>query len=274
MAASDVLDLPADLTSLSPQAVRPYIRSGRLTWKTAGLAPGHLQGNLVILPASVALDFARFCQRNPKPCPLVGVSDTGDPMLRTLGADIDVRTDVPSYNVYRDGELAGQPTDIKDLWTEDSVTFVLGCSYSFERALEMEGVPLRHFETGDVLSMYRTNIECTPAGPFRGTMVTSMRPMPIADAIRAVEITARFPMTHGTPMHLGDPAQIGVADLMKPDWGDPPTIYEGEIPVFWACGVTPQNVIQEAKLPLVITHTPGCTLITDLPSGDIRPRGC
>lgn len=272
MALQDVLNLPSDLTALSPQALRPHIRAGRIDWQTAGLAPGYLQGNLAILPASAALDFARFCQRNPKPCPLVGVSDTGDPLLRTLGADIDIRTDVPSYNVYRDGELSEQIPDIEDLWGEDSVAFVLGCSFSFEAALLAEGLPLRHVETGTTVPMYRTNIECIPAGPFAGGMVTSMRPMTPADAIRAVEITARFPMTHGTPVHLGDPAAIGIADIMQPDWGDPPVIHEGEIPVFWACGVTPQNVLQAAKLPLVITHTPGCMLITDLPSGDIRAR--
>lgn len=272
MATSNVVELPKDLAGLAPQALRPHIRAGRVTWQTAGLASGYLQGNLAILPAAVALDFARFCQRNPKPCPLVGVSDTGDPMLRTLGADIDIRTDVPSYNVYRDGELADKVTDISGLWSEDSVAFVLGCSFSFEAALMAEGVPLRHVETGRTVPMYRTNLECIPAGPFRGTTVTSMRPMPVADAIRAVEITARFPMTHGTPVHLGDPSAIGIADIMRPDWGDPPTIREGEIPVFWACGVTPQNVIQEARLPLVVTHTPGCMLITDLPSGDIRAR--
>lgn len=272
MAMQDVIDLPKDLSSLSPQALRPHIRAGRVTGQTAGLAPGYLQGNLAILPASAALDFARFCQRNPKPCPLVGVSDTGDPMLRTLGADIDIRTDVPSYNIYRDGELSGQATDIKDLWTADSVAFVLGCSFSFEAALQAEGVPLRHVETNTTVPMYRTDIDCVPAGPFRGTMVTSMRPMSTADAIRAVEITARFPMTHGTPVHIGDPAAIGIDDVMRPDWGDPPTIHAGEVPVFWACGVTPQNVIQAAKLPQVITHTPGCMLIADLPSGDIRAR--
>ena len=272
MARQNVVELPNDLCALSPQALRPHIRAGRVHWQTAGLAPGFLQGNLAILPASAALDFARFCQRNPKPCPLVGVSDTGDPMLRTLGADIDIRTDVPSYSIYRDGELAGRTTDILDLWADDSVAFVLGCSYSFEMALQLDGVPLRHYETGDLVPMYRTNIECVPAGPFRGTVVTSMRPMSTADAIRAVEITARFPMTHGTPIHLGDPAAIGIADIMQPDWGDPPTLYDGEIPVFWACGVTPQNVIQQARLPLVITHTPGHMLITDLPSGDIRAR--
>lgn len=272
MSTADVAELPTDLAALSPRALRPHIRAGRVTWQTAGLAPGFLQGNLAILPASAALDFARFCQRNPKPCPLVGASDTGDPMLRTLGEDIDVRTDVPSYNIYRDGVLADQATDIRGLWAEDSVAFVLGCSFSFEAALQAEGIPLRHVETDTTVPMYRTNIDCVPAGPFRGCMVTSMRPMSSRDAIRAVEITARFPMTHGTPVHLGDPAAIGIADVMRPDWGDPPKISNGEIPVFWACGVTPQNVIQDAKLPLVITHTPGCMLISDLPSGDLRAR--
>lgn len=258
------------LAHAAPHEVRRDIRSGRFTGQTAGLALGRLQGNLAILPADLALDFARFCQRNPKPCPLVGVSDTGDPMLRTLGADIDIRTDVPRYNVYRHGELDDQVSDIRNLWRDDFVAFVLGCSFSFEAALLADGVPLRHIDNGRIVSMYRTNIDCVPAGPFRGPMVVSMRPLTPADAIRAVEVTARFPMTHGTPVHLGDPAGIGIADIDTPDWGDVTDFEPGEIPVFWACGVTPQSVIREARVPVCITHTPGSMLITDLPSTGIR----
>jgi len=258
-----------DMAHAEPRQVRQHIRSGQFCGQTAGLSLGYLQGNLAILPADLALDFARFCQRNPKPCPLVGVSDTGDPILRTLGEDIDIRSDVPSYNIYRNGELTDQVTDIARLWRDDLVAFVLGCSFSFEEALLAEGVPLRHIETGKTVSMYKTNIDCVPAGPFHGPMVVSMRPLTPADAVRAVEVTARFPMTHGTPVHLGDPAAIGVADIGQPDWGDPTDFETGEIPVFWACGVTPQNVIREAKVPLCITHTPGSMLITDLPSNNI-----
>jgi uncharacterized protein YcsI (UPF0317 family) len=263
-------DLHEELRRSEQPAVRAAIREGRFRGQTGGLAAGYLQGNLAILPADLALDFARFCQRNPKPCPLVGVSDTGDPMLRTLGADIDIRTDVPNYNVYRDGALAEQRADIADLWREDSVAFVLGCSFSFEEALQDAEVPLRHVETNRTVPMYRTNIACLPAGPFNGNTVVSMRPMSPEDAIRAVEVTARFPMTHGTPLHMGDPAGVGIADIASPDWGDQVEIHSGEIPVFWACGVTPQNVVLEAGLPLCITHTPGSMLITDLPGNNIK----
>jgi uncharacterized protein YcsI (UPF0317 family) len=255
------------MATAEPAEVRRRIRRGEISGQTGGMALGRMQGNLAILPADLAQDFSRFCQRNPKPCPLVGVSDTGDPMLPTLGEDIDIRSDVPSYNVYRHGELADTVTDIGALWREDFVAFVLGCSFSFEEALLADGVPLRHIETGELVSMYRSNIDTVPAGPFSGPVVVSMRPMRPADAIRAVEITARFPMMHGTPVHLGDPGQIGIADLARPDWGDPPDIRDDEIPVFWACGVTPQAALRAAKPEICITHKPGSMLITDLPSG-------
>jgi uncharacterized protein YcsI (UPF0317 family) len=245
---------------------RMRIRAGRYSGQTAGLAPGYLQGNLAILPGDLALDFARYCQRNPKPCPLVGVSDSGNPMLTTLGADIDIRTDVPRYNVYRDGELADQPSDVIDLWRGDFVAFILGCSFSFEQALLDNGVPLRHIETGATVAMYITNIATAPAGPFEGPMVVSMRPLRPADAIRAVEVTSRFPAAHGVPIHLGDPGEIGIGDLNRPDWGDVPDIRDGEMPVFWACGVTPQVAIRAARPSVCITHKPGSMLITDLPS--------
>ncbi len=256
-----------DLADASAAHVRGLIRKGEITGQTGGMALGQMQGNLAILPADLALDFARYCQRNPKPCPLVGVSDTGDPMLPTLGVDIDIRSDVSSYNIYRDGALADSVNDISDLWRDDLVTFVLGCSFSFEEALLADGVPLRHLEADYLVPMYRSNIATTPAGPFAGPVVVSMRPMPVSEAIRAVEVTARFPMMHGTPVHMGDPAGIGIADIDNPDWGDVPEIRAGEIPVFWACGVTPQAAVQAAKPALCITHTPGSMLITDLPSG-------
>lgn len=251
-------------------AARRLIRSGRHTGHTAGMALGRLQGNVVILPRDYALHFANYCHRNPKPCPLVGMSDPGDPSLPTLGADIDIRTDVPRYNVYRDGELREQVTDLADLWTDDLVTFVLGCSFSFEEALLDAGIPLRHIDENLTVSMYRTSIETTPSGPFRGGMVVSMRPMTPANAIRAVEITSRQPAAHGAPVHLGSPRQIGIADLGAPDWGDAQDIRGDEIPVFWACGVTPQNAVREARPPLCITHTPGSMLITDRRSRDFR----
>ena len=266
MAMRDLDDQLNHLADASPAHVRDLIRQGEITGQTGGMALGFMQGNLAILPGDLALDFARYCQRNPKPCPLVGVSDTGDPILRTLGEDIDIRSDISSYNIYRDGELADTVTDITDLWRDDLVAFVLGCSFSFEEALLADGVPLRHLEQGYTVPMYRSNIETTPAGPFHGPNVVSMRPMSMVEAIQAVEVTARFPMTHGKPVHIGDPGVIGIDDLNQPAWGDMPDMRAGEVPVFWACGVTPQAAVMAAKPPFCITHKPGSMLITDLPS--------
>lgn len=243
---------------------RAAIRAGIHTGPTAGLAPGHVQGNLVILPQDWANEFLRFCQANPKPCPLLAVSEVGDPMLPTLGADIDIRTDVPRYRVYRDGELAAEPTDITALWRDDFVTFVIGCSFSFEEALLAAGVPVRHIQMNRNVPMYRTSLPCVPAGRFSGALVVSMRPLIPADAIRAVQITSRFPSVHGAPVHLGAPEQIGIGDIDRPDYGDAVEIGDGELPVFWACGVTPQVAIRNARPPIAITHSPGSMLITDL----------
>ena len=257
---------PFDISTASPSRLRGIFRSGAYRGTTANMANGYTQGNLAILPANHALDFARFCQRNPKPCPLVGVSDTGDPMMRTLGEDIDIRTDIPSYNIYRDGVIDASVSDISEFWADDSVAFVLGCSFSFEEALMQARIPMRHMEIDRVVPMYKTSIQLVRAGPFGGGTVVSMRPMSMEEAIRASAITARFPHTHGMPVHIGDPAVIGIKDLDAPDWGDPTEFRNGEVPVFWACGVTPQNAIQEAGIPIVLTHTPGRMLITDLPS--------
>ena len=244
--------------------VRSRIRRGAFADQTGGLAPGKLQGNLAILPAAYALDFFAYCQRNPKPCPLVGVSDRGDPMMRTLGADIDIRTDVPLYNIYRHGELAGQSRDIRDLWQDDFVAFVLGCSYSFDAALQNNGLPLRHLEIGRTPSVFVTNVPTIQAGPFGGGLVVSMRPFSVPDVVRAIEVTSRYRNAHGTPVHFGDPAAIGIADMNRPDWGGPIEVLAGEVPVFWACGVTPQVAIRQARPPICITHAPGCMLITDI----------
>ena len=257
---------PFDAATAEPARLRRLFRSGAWRGTTANMANGYTQGNLAILPEEHALDFARYCQRNPAPCPLIGMSDTGDPRIPDLGVDLDIRTDLPSYNIYRDGRIEGSAADILEYWREDSVAFVLGCSLSFEEALMQAGVPLRHIETGRTTPMYRTSIETVPAGPFGGGMVVSMRPMPARDAIRASAVTARFPHTHGMPVHLGDPAAIGIADIDSPDWGESVPIHAGEIPVFWACGVTPQNAIRQAGVPLVLTHTPGSMLISDIPS--------
>lgn len=218
---------------------------------------------MVILPAEHASDFLRYCQRNPKPCPVLAVSEPGDPSLPSLGGDIDIRTDVPRYRVFRYGELIEEVTDVRALWQEDSVAFVLGCSFSFESALLAAGVELRHISEGKNVAMYRTSMETIPAGVFSGPMVVSMRPMRAAAAIKAVQITSRFAAVHGAPVHLGDPSLIGISDLQRPDYGDAVRVEPDELPVFHACGVTPQAAIARAKLPICITHAPGAMLITD-----------
>lgn len=246
------------------QQVRQMIRSGQWTAHTSGLASDHVQGNVVILPKALANDFLRYCQRNPKPCPVLAVSEPGETDLPGLGADINICTDLPRYRIWRHGEVLDEPTDITALWRADLVTFVLGCSFSFEYALMQAGMRLRHIEQGKNVAMYRTNIPTQAAGVFHGPMVVSMRPMLAADAIRAVQITSRFPNVHGAPVHLGDPALIGIADLGAPDYGDPVELKSGEIPVFWACGVTPQAALRQAQPEFCITHAPGAMLITDL----------
>jgi len=247
-----------------PRAVRARVRSGEHAGHTSGLAPGFVQGNVVILPSRLADEFLRFCQRNPKPCPVLAVAEPGDPALPTLGDAIDIRRDVPRYRVYRSGLLADTPVDIVALWLDDLVTFILGCSFSFEEALIEDGLEVRNISCGINVPMYRTSIATQPAGPFRGPLVVSMRPFRPADAIRAVQITSRFPHAHGAPVHIGLPEAIGIHDLDRPHYGDPIEVRVDELPVFWACGVTPQAVIAEARIELCITHAPGCMLVTDL----------
>ena len=247
-----------------PSDLRAACRSGDFSGNTSGLAPGYVQCNIVILPAAWASDFMRFCQANPKPCPLIAsAASPGDPSLPPLG-DIDIRTDVPSYRVFRDGRLDCERTDITDLWCDDLVTFALGCSFSFEEALTADGLDVRNVTEGVNVPMYRTSIPCTAAGPFAGNMVVSMRPFRAADAIRPIQICPRFPSVHGAPVHLGDPRQIGIGDLARPDYGDAVTVRDDELPLFWACGVTPQVALEAARPPLAITHSPGCMLVTDL----------
>lgn len=248
----------------SPGEVRAAARSGMLSGQTSGLAPGFAQANLVILPQEFAGDFLLFCQRNPKPCPLLDVTSPGDPVPRRAARDGDLRTDAPRYRVWRNGELVAEPTDLTALWRDDFVSFVIGCSFTFESALLRANVPVRHIEQGSNVPMYRTNIACEPAGVFHGPLVVSMRPMRPADAIRAIQVTSRYPAVHGAPVHLGLPEAIGIADLSRPDFGDAVPIHAGELPVFWACGVTPQSVLMAARPPLAITHSPGCMFVTDL----------
>jgi uncharacterized protein YcsI (UPF0317 family) len=250
--------------ALDGPTVRRMIREGRHAGQTSGLAPGYVQGNLVILPGDAAAEFLRFCQRNPKPCPVIGISEPGSPHIPELGADLDLRTDVPLYRVWRDGALAEEPTTLTALWRPDLVAFVLGCSFSFEEALIADGLEIRNVSCGVNVPMFRTSIPCEPAGPFAGPLVVTMRPFKAADAIRAIQITTRFPSVHGAPVHLGRPDLIGIADLAHPDYGDPVPVHEDEIPVFWACGVTPQAALEAARLPFAITHAPGCMVVTDL----------
>jgi uncharacterized protein YcsI (UPF0317 family) len=249
-----------------PLQLRQEIRAGRFDGPTAGLGGDALQANLVILPAGFAGDFLRFSQANPRPCPLLAVGGAGDPRLPVLGRDIDLRHDVPRYHVWRDGRMTEELCDIGSLWRDDLVAFAIGCSFSFEDALRRSGIPVRHQDAGRNVPMYRTSLMTRPVGPFVGPIVVSMRPMPAGDAIEAAIICSRFPLAHGAPVHLGDPAAIGIADLDRQDYGDPPVIEPGDIPVFWACGVTPQAAIVQAKPELAICHAPGHMLVTDLPA--------
>jgi uncharacterized protein YcsI (UPF0317 family) len=249
----------------SAGVARGRIRAGEHAGPTSGLAPGFAQANLVVLPVDDALDFLRFCVRNPKPCPLLEVTDTGSPRPSMLAPDADLRTDLPRYRVFRDGELVDEPTDVARYWRDDLVGFLLGCSFTFEWALAAAGLVLAHQQQGVNVPMYVTNRRCAPAGSFEGPLVVSMRPFAPSDVPRAVEVSARFPAMHGGPVHVGDPGALGIADLGAPDFGDPVRIESGEMPVFWACGVTPQAVALTARPSLAIFHAPGHMFITDRP---------
>ncbi|MFQ6028267.1 MAG: putative hydro-lyase [Dehalococcoidia bacterium] len=252
----------------SPQEVWASIRSGEWRGVTSGVAPGYVQANLAILPREVAFDFLLFCQRNPKPCPLLEVIEPGrtEPSLTAPGSDI--RTDIPGYRVYEKGELTGEVDSLVDLWRSDLVSFLLGCSFSFETAMSEAGIPLRHQEMQCNVPMYITNIATTPAGVFSGPMVVSMRPVKHEQIVRAVQVTSRFPATHGAPIHIGEPSAIGIKDISKPDFGDAVEIRPGEEPIFWACGVTPQAVALNCKPPLMLTHAPGRMFITSQRDAD------
>lgn len=256
-----------------PRAARRAIRAGTYARPTSGIAPGFVQGNLCILPREYADDFRAFCERNPKPCPLLAESAPGDARLPTLGRDLDVRTDVPRYRVYRDGEFVEEVGELGPLWREDLVTFVIGCSFSFEEALLEAGLPVRHIEQGRNVPMFLTNIDTVPAGPFGGKLVVSMRPFKPADAVRAIVITARYPRVHGAPVHIGRPDLIGIEDLGRPWVGDAVEVRSDELPVFWACGVTPQSAVRNARPSLCITHAPGHMLVTDLRNADLVSAG-
>jgi uncharacterized protein YcsI (UPF0317 family) len=255
--------LCAEPSAAGGLATRLDIRRGVHSGTTAGLAPGFAQANLAILPRAFAADFLRFCELNPKPCPLIGVTTPGDFSLPALGDDIDLRTDLPRYRVWRGGELIDEPTDVSRWWRDDLVSFAIGCSFSFEQALIEAGLEIRHITRRCNVPMYRTSLATSPAGPFRGPLVVSMRPFAPADAIRAIEITSRFPKVHGAPIHIGNPDLIGIPNLAAPDYGDAVPVGEDELPAFWACGVTPQAAIANARPDLCITHYPGAMLVTD-----------
>jgi uncharacterized protein YcsI (UPF0317 family) len=249
-----------DVAALSPAQARLRFRDGLVT-PTAGWSRGFAQANLLALPRDLAYDFLLFTQRNPKPCPVLDVLDAGEVSGPIL--DGDVRTDLPAYRVYVDGELVEETPDVREWWREDLVSFLVGCSFTFEAALMEEGVPVRHVEQGVNVPMYRTSRRCRPAGSMSGPLVVSMRPVPAAQVADAVRITSRYPAVHGAPVHVGDPAALGIDDLGTPDFGDPVEVRDGEVPVFWACGVTPQAAVMESRPPLAISHAPGHMLVTD-----------
>ncbi len=263
LVTSGIGSVANDPQQMKPAEVRRLIRSGELSVPTSGFSAGYMQGNLAILPESHAGDFMRYCFRNPKSCPVLAIGEPGDPALPSLG-DIDIRTDIARYRIFHNGVADGEVTDLNAVWRDDLVTFVLGCSFSFESALIRAGITVPHIAAEQNAPMYVTNIQTRPAGPFGGPLVVSMRAFSPADAIQAIVLSERYPLAHGAPVHIGDPARIGIADIHTPDFGDKPLIGEDQVPVFWACGVTPQMAIGVAKPDLAITHKPGFMLVTDM----------
>ena len=260
--------MTATVPATTPAESRARYRQG-LSVPSTGWAPGFTQANLVVLPKEWAFDMLLFGQRNPKPVPLLDVTDPGATST-ALAPDADLRTDLPRYRVWRDGELVDEPTDVADLWADDLVSFLIGCSFSFETALLDAGVPVRNLEQDRNVSMYRTNVDCRPAGRLSGPMVVSMRPIPAAQVVTAVQVTGRMPEVHGAPVHVGSPEALGIADLAAPDFGDPVALEDGDVPVFWACGVTPQAALMASKPPFAITHAPGFMFVTDVPDAAYR----
>ena len=256
--------------TLSPKKLRAACRDGTFDGPTSGYAPGTVQANMVILPSSYAHEFEEFCIKNPQPCPVLEVLKPGVFELNKIAPKADIRTDLPRYRVFRDGELQYEPTDILGLWNQDLVTFLLGCSFVAEDALLKAGLFLPHISETGFVPMYRTTVSCETAGRFEGTMVVSMRPFKLEEAERAADITKHYPMAHGAPVHIGDPAILGIEDLQNPDFGEPVSMKSGQVPVFWACGVTPQVAIANARPPLAITHAPGHMFITDITSESTR----
>ncbi len=259
-----------DLRQLSPAQVRQRIRSGEFTGQTSGLCPGYAQANLVVLPKEYAYDFLLFAQRNPKACPLLEVSDTGSRFLKDMAPGADIATDIPRYRIYENGVLTREVTDASPFWRDDLVSFLIGCSFSFEADLLEAGIPVRQIEEGCNVPMYDTSLPCSPAGVFHGNMVVSMRPIPSELVPKAVQITGAMPRVHGAPVHIGDPSVIGIRDLGRPDYGDAVTVKPGEVPVFWPCGVTPQNAVMRSKPSFAITHAPGHMMILDVKNIELK----
>ncbi|MCS6880887.1 MAG: putative hydro-lyase [Oscillochloridaceae bacterium] len=258
--------MPWPLPETRPAAIRAAIRNGLWRRSTERLAPGHVQANLVVLPVDEAAAFQQFCNRNPQPCPVLAVLPPGDPRVpAALAADADIRFDIPRYRIYREGRFVAEVDNLRDLWRDDLVAFLLGCSFGFDGALLAAGLPVRHLEQGRNVPMFRTNRPCVPAGPFQGNLVVTYRPMPTALVERAAAISARYPLLHGAPVQIGDPESLGIADLNQPDWGEPVVAQPDDVPMFWACGVTPQAVALESRVSLMITHAPGHMLVADLP---------
>lgn len=259
-----------DYSHMHPQEVRRLIRAGEITGQTSGMCSGYAQANLCILPKEYAFDFLLFCMRNPKPCPVLEVGDVGSKSFRFMASEGNVCQDFSKYRIWKNGELADEITDITEYWQDDFVYFLIGCSFSFESELLEAGIPVRHIEENKNVPMFNTNIELTPAGVFHGNMVVSMRPIPNHLVVKAVNVTAAMPRVHGAPVQIGNPKAIGILDISKPDYGDSVTVNDGEVPVFWACGVTPQNVVMATKPPIAITHAPGHMLVTDVKNVDLK----
>lgn len=262
----------AQLEKLPPSEVRLVIRDGMHHSHTANLAPGFMQANLVILPAEFAADFRAFCLANPKPCPLLEMTAPGDYEAKLLAPGSDLRTDLPAYRIWEDGVPVAQATEVSHLWRDDLVSFLIGCSFSFDNLLARAHLPVRHRDLGLNVPMFRTNRPCVPAGRFQGNMVVSMRPFTARNLEKARELSGRLPLAHGEPIHSGDPSHLGIADILVPDFGDGVPVEANEIPVFWACGVTPQLALEQAKLPFAITHKPGHMFITDYRDADLFDR--
>ena len=259
-----------DYSEMSPKELRLLIRKGEITAPTSGMCNGYAQANLVVLPKDLAFDFLLFAVKNPKACPLLEVTQPGDRMLSELAADADIATDIPKYRIYENGELSGEYTDVSKFWRDDLVSFLIGCSFSFEWELLAADIPVRHIEENRNVPMYNTNIACRSAGVFHGNMVVSMRPIPHALIPKTVQVTGAMPRVHGAPVHIGAPEVIGIRSIDKPDYGDAVTINEGEVPVFWPCGVTPQAVVMASKPSFCITHSPGHMFVSDVKNVNLK----